>query len=76
MYDYIVIGAGVVGCFVAQELSQYDVKVLVIDKENDIANGTTAANSAIIHSGYDPKPDTLKAKLNAQGNKMYPDLCD
>ncbi|NIZ20008.1 FAD-dependent oxidoreductase, partial [Entomospira culicis] len=51
MYDYIIIGAGVVGAFIAKELSHYDVKVLVLDKENDFANQTTMANSAIIHSG-------------------------
>lgn len=75
MYDYMIIGSGVVGAFIAKELSQYDVKVLVVDKESDIANGTTAANSAIIHSGYDPVPGTLKAKLNVIGNRMYPEIC-
>ncbi|WP_423364285.1 NAD(P)/FAD-dependent oxidoreductase [Mycoplasma sp. P36-A1] len=75
MYDYIIIGAGVVGSFIAKELSQYDVKTLVLDKENDIANGTSMANSAIIHSGYDPEPNTLMAKLNVVGNQMYPELC-
>ncbi|NIZ19679.1 NAD(P)/FAD-dependent oxidoreductase [Entomospira culicis] len=63
------------GAFIAKELSHYDVKVLVLDKENDFANQTTMANSAIIHSGYDPKPGTLKAKLNVQGNQMYKDIC-
>lgn len=76
MYDYIVIGAGVIGAFISQELSKYNVKTLVIEKETDVANETTAANSAIIHSGYDPEPGTLKAKLNVEGNKMYPKICE
>lgn len=75
MYDFIVIGAGVIGSFIAQELSKYQIKVLVLDKENDIANKTSAANSAIIHSGYDPLPGSLKATLNAKGNNMYPGIC-
>lgn len=74
MYDYIVIGAGIVGAFIAKELSQYDLKVLVLDKENDIANETSMANSAVIHAGYDPIPGTLKAKLNVEGNKLYHEL--
>ncbi len=74
MYDYVIIGAGIVGAFIAKELSQYDVSVLVLDKENDIANQTSMANSAIIHAGYDPEPGTLKARLNVEGNKMYHEL--
>lgn len=75
MYDYIIIGAGVIGAFISQELSKYNVNTLVIEQETDIANQTTAANSAIIHSGYDPEPGSLKAKLNVEGNKIYPDIC-
>ena len=62
IYDIIIIGAGVVGCMIARELSQYNVDVLVLEKDNDVCNETSAANSAIIHSGYDPLPNTLKAK--------------
>lgn len=75
MYDYIIIGGGITGSFIARELSKYDVKTLIIDAESDLANQTTMANSAIVHSGYDPKPNTLKAKLNVKGNLMYKDLC-
>lgn len=71
MYDVIVIGAGVIGASVARELSRYKAKVLVIDKENDVGNVTSMANSAIVHSGYDPKPGTNKAKYNVEGNSMY-----
>ena len=76
MYDIIIIGAGITGSFIAHNLSKRQCKVLVIDKEADVANSTSMANSAIIHAGYDPKPGTLKAKLNAPGNRMYPSVCE
>ncbi|MCQ2802165.1 MAG: NAD(P)/FAD-dependent oxidoreductase [Bacilli bacterium] len=75
MYDFIIIGAGVVGAFIARKLSRYETNVLLIEKENDVGNVTSNANSAIIHSGYDPVPGTLKAKLNVLGNKMYDQVC-
>ncbi len=75
MYDIIIIGAGVVGGLLAHRLSKYDLKVAVLEKDNDVANEATSANSAIIHSGHDPKTGTLKAKLNLRGNALYEDLC-
>lgn len=75
MYDIIVIGAGAVGCAVAREATKYKLKVLVMDKENDVGNKTSMANSAIVHSGYDPKPGTNKAFHNVRGNKLYDELC-
>lgn len=74
MYDVIIIGAGVIGGFIARELSKYQVKVLVLEKENDVGNGSSNANSAIIHAGYDPLPNTLKARFNVLGAKMYPQI--
>lgn len=74
MYDILIIGAGITGTLIARELSRYQVKVAVLDKENDVGNKTTNANSAIIHSGYDPVPGTLKAKFNALANPMYDQL--
>ena len=71
MYDIIIIGAGVIGASIARELSRYQAKILVLDKENDVGNVTSMANSAIIHSGYDPKPGTNKAKYNVEGNSLY-----
>ena len=53
----------------------YDLKITVLDKENDVANQVTMANSAIIHTGYDPKEGTLKAKLNVEGARMYEKIC-
>lgn len=75
MYDVTIIGAGVIGNFIARELSKYDLKVLLIDKENDVANGTTKANSAIVHAGYDAEPNSLKAKFNVEGNRMMEQIC-
>ena len=75
MYDVIIIGSGVVGASIARELSRYKLKVLVLEKENDVGDGASSANSAIIHSGYDPKPGTLKAKLNVEGNAMFDEIC-
>ena len=74
MYDYTIIGAGIIGSLIARELSKYDLKVCVLEKENDVANVQTRANSAIVHSGHDPKNNTLKASLSVLGNKMYDDL--
>lgn len=76
MYDIIIIGAGIVGTILAKDLSQFHCKVALLDKENDVANGATNANSAIIHTGYDPEDNTLKAKLNVEGARMYESLCE
>ncbi len=69
MYDVIVIGAGVSGSAVARELSRYELKTLVLEKASDVCEGTSKANSGIVHGGYDAEPGTLKAKLNVLGNK-------
>ena len=66
-YDVAIIGAGVVGAMAARELSRYDLKVCLLEKENDVAMGASRANSGIIHGGYDPIPGTLKARLNTAG---------
>lgn len=75
MLDVIVIGAGVMGAAVSRELSKYKLNIMVLDKENDVSNGTTKANSAIVHAGYDAKEGTLMAKYNVLGAGMYEDLC-
>lgn len=74
MYDVIIIGAGVVGCTVARELSRFRLKAAVIEKEEEVACGTSKANSGIVHAGYDPLPGTLKAKLNVYGNSLFDKL--
>lgn len=76
MFDVIVIGAGCVGSLIARKLSSYQLNVAVIEKESDVGNIVTMANSAIVHSGYDPVPGTLKAKLNVLGNKMFDQIAE
>lgn len=76
MYDVVIIGAGVIGCSIARELSKFNLKTIVIEKETDVASGTTKANSAIVHAGFDAKPDKLKGKLNAKGNLLFDKLSE
>jgi glycerol-3-phosphate dehydrogenase len=70
MYDVVIIGAGVIGSAVARELARYQLKVAVIEKCSDICEGTSKANSGIVHAGFDTKYGSLKAKLNVEGNRM------
>ena len=74
MYDVAIIGAGVIGSAIARELSRYQANICVIEREEDVCNGTSKANSAIIHAGFDAKPGSLKAKLNVRGNEMMDSL--
>ena len=74
MYDVAIIGAGVTGSAIARELSRYQLRVCVIEKEEDVCDGTSKANSAIIHAGFDAEPGTLKAKLNVRGNELMTTL--
>ncbi len=69
-FDVAVIGAGVIGCAVARELSRRRARILVLERESDVCEGTSKANSAIIHGGFDALPGTLKAKYNVEGNAM------
>ncbi len=75
MYDVAIVGAGIIGASIFRELTKYNVKVIVLDKENDAAMGTTRANSAIVHAGYDPKEGTLMAKYNVWGSELFEELC-
>lgn len=76
MYDVIIIGAGVAGASVARELSRYEKKIAVLEKAADICEGTSKANSGIVHAGYDAVPGTLKARLNVMGNAMMGELSE
>lgn len=76
MYDVAIIGAGITGCAIAYELGKYNVKAVIVEKENDVSVGTTKANSAIIHGGYDPKPGTKMAEYNIKGNVYTKELCE
>lgn len=75
MEDIIIIGGGIIGSLIAYNCSKYDCNVLLLEKENDIANKISMANSAIIHAGYDPNDNTLKAEMNVKGARKYPSLC-
>ena len=74
MYDVIIIGGGVAGAASARELSRYKVNACVLEKEEDVCCGTSKANSAIVHAGYDAQTGSLMAKLNVRGNEMMEQL--
>ena len=74
MYDVIIVGGGVTGSAIARELSKYSAKIALIEREVDLCEGTSKANSAIVHAGFDAKPGSLKAKMNVEGNRMMDDL--
>ena len=74
--DIIIVGGGITGTAIARELSKYELDVVLFEKSPDIGVGSTKANSAILHAGFDAKPGSLKALLNVRGNKLYHDLED
>jgi glycerol-3-phosphate dehydrogenase len=71
-FDVVVVGAGVVGCAVARELSKYELNVALIEKESDVCGGASKANSGVVHSGVYSAPGSMKAQLCIQGNEMFP----
>ena len=73
-YDVAIIGAGITGACIARELAKTSAKIALIEKENDVACGSSKANSAIVHGGFDPVPGTLMARLNVRGSELYPEL--
>jgi len=75
-YDVVIVGAGVSGCATARELSRLEARVLVIEREEDVCCGTSKANSAIVHAGYDARTGSLMAKLNVEGSRLMPALCE
>jgi glycerol-3-phosphate dehydrogenase len=76
MFDIAIIGAGAMGTSIARVLSRYQLKTILLDKDNDVSNGTTKANSAIIHAGYDAPYDSNKGKFNVKGNAMFDVWCE
>ncbi len=74
MIDVIIIGAGVSGCAAARELSRFRADILVLDKEEDVCCGTSKANSAIVHAGFDAPAGSRMAALNVAGSRMMPAL--
>ncbi len=73
--DVVIVGGGVTGCMVARELSRYDLDVVLVEKEPDVACGTTKANNAMVHTGIGEPMGTLKQRLCVEGHRMYPQLC-
>ena len=75
-FDAVVIGGGILGCFVARNLRRWNISVLLLEKEEDVCMGITRANSAIVYAGYDNKPGSLKAELTVRGNANMGKLCE
>lgn len=76
MFDVVIIGAGIVGCAIARELSRYELRVALVDKEAEVGFGISKANSGIIHGGHHAAPTTLKGRLEWEGNQLWDGLCD
>ena len=75
-FDVAVIGAGVTGCAIARELARYEAKICVLEKGEDVCTGTSKANSAIVHGGFDAETGSLKAKMNVRGNAMMTQMSE
>lgn len=75
-FDVVIIGAGVTGCAIARELSRRAGKFLVLERNSDVCEGTSKANSAIVHAGFDAEPGTKKAALNVRGNELMGPLSE
>ena len=75
MYDVLIIGGGVIGCAIARELSRYRLTLCLLEKEEDVCTGTSKANSAIVHAGFDAEPGSKKALFNVRGSRMMESLC-
>jgi len=76
VYDYIVVGAGIMGCAIARALAGYKHQVALIEARDDVGDGTSRANTAILHTGFDAKPSTLESKLVARGYRLLSDYAN
>lgn len=76
LYDVLIIGGGIVGCAIARELSRYQLRIALCEKEVEVGFGTTKANSGIIHGGHHASPDSLKGRLEWAGNQLWDELAD
>ena len=75
-FDVAVIGGGLLGCFMARSLCRYELKTLLIERQEDVCRGISRANSAIVYPGYDNKPGSLKAQMTVRANAYFDRLCD
>lgn len=73
-YDVVIIGGGIVGCALARELSRYQLRLALLEKDVEVGFGTSKTNSGIIHGGHHSPPDTLKGKFEWAGNQLWDDL--
>ena len=76
LYDAVIVGGGVIGCAIARELTRYQVRAALVEKESEVGFGISKANSGIIHGGHHAAPATLKGRLEWAGNQMWDGLCD
>ena len=76
MVDVCIIGGGVIGAAIARELSRYALSITLLEQKNDLAEGSTKANSAIVHAGFDAAPGTLKARFNRLGQSVFSRWCE
>ena len=74
-YDILILGGGAVGCAIARELARYQLNIAVLEKEADVAAGTSGRNSAVVHAGFNNRPGSLMAKLCVAGNRGFEALC-
>ena len=74
-YDILIIGAGAVGCAIARELSRYQLRIAVVEKDPDVAGETSGRNSAVVHAGFNSRPGSLMAKLCVEGSQGFEALC-
>ena len=75
-YDVAIIGAGVIGCAIAYVLSQYRLRIVMVDRAFDVGEGTSKGNSAIIHTGFDATPGSLESQLVTAASRQWPELAD
>lgn len=73
-YDVVIVGGGVTGCSIARYLSKYQLKTCLLEKCEDVCSGTSKANSAIVHAGFDAEAGSLMAKFNVEGNLMMDEV--
>lgn len=74
-FDVLILGGGAVGCAVARELARYRLSIALVEKEADVAAGTSGRNSAVVHAGFNNRPGSLMARLCVAGNQGFPALC-
>ena len=74
--DVLIIGGGIIGCAIARECAKYDMSILLVEKEHDLAMQTTSRNDGMVHPGIDLIPGQIKRRYNTRGNRMYDQICD